>query len=115
MALDKDFLLVLKSSMLGEGPTDLGELLTEKFLTTLYDSGKIPARIICMNSGIFLTTEGSSANDILKKFESGGTEVFSCSTCLEYYGRMDKLVVGKPSNMKDTVAAMTSFKQVISL
>lgn len=114
MALNNKLLLVLKSSMLGDGAVDLGEKLLSKFLNTLYESGNLPGRIICMNSAIFLTTEGSSSIEILKKFECDGAEVLSCSTCLEYYGRLDKLQVGKATNMNDSVAAMLSFEKVIS-
>jgi selenium metabolism protein YedF len=110
-----DLLLIIKSTTLGEGEIDLGETILRKFLDTLFDKGAIPAKIICMNSGIFLTTSGSSFNDVLKKFSDSGTEILSCSTCLEYYGRKDKLVVGKPTTMKDTVDAMLSFGKVISL
>jgi selenium metabolism protein YedF len=115
MPIKQDLLLVLKSSSLGEGEIDLGETLLEKFLITLFESGNLPARIICMNSAIFLTTEGSRFNDILRKFGEEGTAVLSCLTCLEYYGRKDKLIVGAPSTMKDTVTAMLTFGKVLSL
>jgi selenium metabolism protein YedF len=115
MPTNNNLLLVLKSSGLGDGEMDLGETLLEKFLTTLFESGDIPARIICMNSAIFLTTDNSRFGDILRKFESAGTAILSCSTCLEYYGRKDKLTVGTPTTMKDTVSAMLSFGKVISL
>ena len=115
MPLQSNFLLVLKSSALGDGSADLGETIMGKFLNTLFESGNLPARIICMNSGIFLTTQGSPSAEILKKFELDGTEILSCATCLEYYGRMDKLIVGKATNMKDTVASMMSFEKIINL
>ncbi len=94
---------------------DLSELLLEKFLTTMLGSGNLPARIICMNSAVFLTTDGSRFNDILRNFVTGGTAVLSCSTCLEYYGRKDKLVVGTATTMNDTVDSMLAFEKVISL
>jgi selenium metabolism protein YedF len=115
MPINKNLLLVLKSSGLGDGEMDLGETLLEKFLSALFESGDFPDRIICMNSAIFLTTDNSRFNDILRKFESAGTSVLSCSTCLEYYGRKDRLVVGIATTMKDTVSAMLSFGKVISL
>ena len=115
MPINVDLLLVLKSSTFGEGEIDLGETLMEKFLNTLLESGNLPARIICMNSAIFLTTAGSHFNDILSKFELEGTTILSCSTCLEYYNRADKLRVGKATTMKETVGSMLSFGRVISL
>lgn len=115
MSVNLKFLLVLKSSGLGEGEADLSEALLEKFLTILFESGNLPARIICMNSAIFLTTGASAYIELLTKFQNAGTELFSCGTCLEYYGRKDQLRIGAVGNMKDTVSAMLSFEKVISM
>lgn len=114
MPVNNDLLLMLTSSGLGEGEPDLGEKLLGAFLNILFDSGDIPARIVCMNSGIFLTTEGSYVEEILNKFSAAGSEILSCGTCLDYYGRKEKLIIGKPTNMKDTVNAMLTFGRVIS-
>ncbi len=114
MPIKKDFLLVLKSSGLGDGEPVLGEKLIKAFLGSLYDSGTWPARIICLNSGIFLTTEGSQVFDILRKYEEQGSEIFSCGTCLDYYGRKEKLIIGKPTNMNETVSAMLGFDKILA-
>ena len=115
MAVNPQFLLVLKSNGLGDGQVDLSETLLEKFLNVLFEGGELPARIICMNSAIFLTTAGSHFNIILQKYIASGTEIYSCQTCLEYYGKKDKLVVGTIGNMKETVNSMLSYPKVISL
>ena len=81
----------------------------------LKESGTAPAKIICMNSGVFLTTGGSPVLEIMKAFEETGVEILSCSTCLEYYQRQDKLMVGQSTNMKDTVDDMLNFKKVITI
>jgi len=114
MGFEKDTLLVLRSSGLGEGEPDLGEKLLKGFLTMFSESGIIPAKIICINSGVFLTTEGSPVIEIMRKFEKEGVEILSCGTCLDYYGRRDKLIVGRPTNMKDTVRAILTFQKIIS-
>jgi selenium metabolism protein YedF len=115
MAINPKFLLVLKSSGLGDGELDLSETLLDKFLTVLFESGELPARIICMNSAVFLTTGASHYIPLLTKFHDAGTEIFSCGTCLEYYGRTEQLKVGAVGNMKASVEAMLSFEKVISL
>jgi len=114
MTVDKDLLLMLKSSGLGEGEPDLSEKLLKAFLNMLLESGRIPARIICMNSAVFLTTEGSPVEEIMRKYEQAGVEILSCLTCLDYYDRKEKLIVGQPTNMRDTVAALHSFPRVFS-
>jgi selenium metabolism protein YedF len=115
MTVNKDLLLVLKSNGLGDAELDLAEQLLKGFLNILLESGQTPARIICMTSGVFLTTEGSPVLDIMKKFEQAGTEILTCLTCLEYYGRKEKLQVGNQTNMRETVNALLSFSKVISL
>jgi selenium metabolism protein YedF len=114
MPLDDDLLLVLKGSEIGDGEPDLGAKLMKAFLKTLWDSGRVPARILCMNSAVFLTTEGSPVESILAEFENAGARVLSCGTCLAYYGREDKLVVGAPTSMSDTVEAMLTYGKVIA-
>ena len=113
MAVNNELLLVLESHGLGDGEPDLGEKLIKAFLNVLLESGTLPAKIICMNSGIFLTTAGSPVIDSMKKFAEQGTEILSCGTCLDYYGRKEILEVGKVTNMKDTVTALLSFKKVL--
>ena len=114
MQIEREFLLLLKSSSLGDGEPDLGEKLMKSLLNTIWESAILPAKIICMNSGIFLTTEGSQVVDILMRFEEQGAQILSCGTCLEYYDRKDKLIIGKPTNMKDTVNAMLNFERVVA-
>ena len=115
MAVDKDFLLVITSSEIGTGETDLGAKLTDLLFKVFSESTQQPARIIFLNSGIFLTTEGSPIVDKLHALEDGGTEIVSCITCLNYFDRMEKVIVGRPGDMKDTVDALQNHRKVISL
>jgi selenium metabolism protein YedF len=114
MPIDNDLLLVVKANVLGDGEPDLGEKLIKSFLEQLFESGKLPDRIIFMNSGIFLSTEGSNVVEVLNKFADAGTKIFSCGTCLSYYGRADKLLVGEPGNMKETVNSMLTYKKILA-
>lgn len=114
MPINNDLLLILKSSGIGDGELDLGEKLTKAFLSSLYDSGEIPSKIIFINSGIFLTTHGSQVEEILIKYQDSGTEILSCGTCLDYYKRKDKLIIGQPTNMNDTVKAMLNYKKILA-
>ncbi|MBU8934956.1 MAG: sulfurtransferase-like selenium metabolism protein YedF [candidate division Zixibacteria bacterium] len=113
MTIDKDLLMIFESSGLGEGEIDLGEKLMSSFLDTLSASDSLPVRILCVNSGVFLSTEGSFVEKSMKALESHGVEILSCLTCLKYYEREDQLIVGKPTNMKETVDAMLSYKRVL--
>jgi len=113
MAVNGELLLVLDSSGLGDGEPDLGEKLIKAFLKVLLESGELPAQIICLNSGIFLTTAGSPVLELMKGFAMQGTEILSCGTCLDYYGRKESLGVGQATNMKETVTSLLKFKKVL--
>ncbi len=113
MEIQAGLLLVVKSAHLGDSEPDLGATLMKSFLTMLWESGKLPARIAFFASGVFLTTEGSPVGEILEKFAASGTEILSCSTCLDYYGRKEKLVVGQPTTMRDTVNSLLTFEKVL--
>lgn len=113
MPLNEELLLVIDAAGLGDGEPDLGERLMKAFLNVLLESGELPARIICMNSGIFLTTEGSPVLELLHRYAAQGTRILSCGTCLEYYGRSDRLRVGETTNMRDTVNALMTFKKIL--
>ena len=115
MAIDKELLLFLKSANIGEDEPDLGAKLMESFLKMFLESKSLPAKIVCMNSGIFLTTEGSPVISLLKDFAEQGTEILSCGTCLDYYKRRDKLAVGQPTDMRATVTAIQNFKKIVTL
>jgi selenium metabolism protein YedF len=99
----------------GSGDERLGEILMKAFLNTLWDTEPRPAKLIFMNSGVRLTTEGSEMLDTLKLLETDGVEIFSCGTCLEYYDIKDKLRVGQVTNMYATVESLISADKVINI
>ncbi len=115
MPIDPEFLLVLTSDEIGSGPADLGAKLTELWLRNLVAAETRPARLICLNSAVFLTTEGSPHLAALRELVAGGTEVVSCITCLTYHGRMERVLVGQRGDMKGTVKDMTTFRKVVTL
>jgi selenium metabolism protein YedF len=114
MPVENDLLLILKSSELVPAEPDLGAKLMRSFLAMLLESGRLPQKIVCMGTAVFLTTEGSPVLDLMEKFAAAGAEIRTCGTCLEYYGRRDQIKVGSIGNMKETVAAMLSFGKVLA-
>ncbi len=109
-----DILVYINSDRMGVGAEQLGRLLVMSFLEMLAASPVMPSRMIFVNSGVFLTTEGSEVIEILERMEQAGVEIFSCGTCLDYYRRTDSLRVGKIGNMGGTVEALMSAGKVVS-
>ena len=107
--------IFIGSDTLGTGDERLGEILMKAFLNTLWDSDPKPAKILFMNSGIRLTTEGSEVLETLQLLEKEGVELLSCGTCLEYYQLKDELRVGQVTNMYDTVNSLLAADKVIKI
>ncbi|MEW6490084.1 MAG: sulfurtransferase-like selenium metabolism protein YedF [Thermodesulfobacteriota bacterium] len=106
--------VLIASDGLGPEP-ELGKILLRAFLNTLGQASRRPAKLLFLNRGVFLTTEGSEALEALAELERGGTEILSCGTCLEFLGKKGALRVGKVSNMYDTVETLTGSYRVVSL
>jgi hypothetical protein len=115
VGIDRDFLLVWTGNEIGAGEVDLAAKLTELYLGQLAAAETRPAKMIFLNAGIFLTTEGTPHLEVLREIEGAGTEIVSCITCLTYYDRMERVVVGCRGDMKGTVSDMTRYRKVVTL
>jgi len=94
-------IVYINSNFLGVGEEALGTILMRSFLKTLLDLKPIPSKLIFINSGVRLTTEGSEVLETLKAMYEKGVEILSCGTCLDFYGLKEKLRIGIISNMYD--------------
>jgi selenium metabolism protein YedF len=107
--------ILITSDQLGVGDERLGEILMKAFLNTLWDYEPKPAKLLFINNGVRLTTEGSEVLETLELLEKKGVQIFSCGTCLEYYNLREKLRVGLVSNMYATVDALLQATKVIKV
>ncbi len=103
----------INSQFLGVGEEALGTILIRSFFRTLLDSETKPFRMIFINSGVRLTSEGSEVLETLKSLSVKGVEILSCGTCLDFYGLKEKVKVGMISNMYDIVQSLMEADRVI--
>jgi intracellular sulfur oxidation DsrE/DsrF family protein len=75
----------------------------------------MPNQIIFLNTGVFLSCEGSDVCEALEKLRGMGVEIFSCGICLDFFMLKDKLRAGTTTNMLVTVESLLSGGQVIKL
>jgi selenium metabolism protein YedF len=109
-----DFVVYINSDRVGVGAEQLGRLLMSSFLRTLAASSNKPGKILFVNSGVYLTTEGSEVLDTLKELADAGVEILSCGTCLDYYRRKEVLRIGAVGNMAGTVDALRGAGKVLT-
>lgn len=117
---DKDLLndgytILVTTDKLGEGSEELGKILMKSYFYALSESDKLPTDIIFLNSGVFLTTEGSQILNILEDMSKKGIVISSCGTCLDFYNLKEKLKLGEISNMYFIVEKINNSTKVIKL
>lgn len=114
-SLSGDVAILIGSRLLGHGEEELGQMLMRSFLYSLNEMEGRIKQIIFMNSGVFLTTEGSPVLEHLNAMQNKGVEVLSCGTCLDFYGLKEKLQVGTVTNMYTIVDILTTASRTITL
>lgn len=94
-----DIVVLVTSSVMGQGDDKLGSILMRSFIYTLTQLEGILKSVIFINSGVLLTTNGSDVLEYIKALEERGVEILSSGTCLDYYHLGDKLGTGTITNM----------------
>jgi len=110
--LSNDVIYVSTDKM-GQGADDLGKILIKGYFYALTEVKPYPKTLIFVNSGVYLTTEGSEVLEYLKTLADQGVEIVSCGTCLDFYHLKDKLAVGSITNMYSIVEKMNGADKVI--
>lgn len=105
--------VILSANTMGTGDEALGKKLMKAFIFALTSQDETPAKVICYNTGAYLTTEDPDTIKDLKTLEEAGATIMTCGTCLDYYGLKEKLQVGIISNMYDIVEAQMKATMVI--
>jgi selenium metabolism protein YedF len=100
---------------MGAGNDELGAILIKGFIYSLTELDTPPETMLFFNSGVKLTTEGSTVIADLKTLEAKGTIVSSCGTCLDFYQLKEKLAVGNITNMYAIAGAMGEAGRLINL
>jgi selenium metabolism protein YedF len=103
----------LNSRFLGTGDEVLGSILMRSFLKTLLELETKPSRLILINSGVWLSSEGSDVLETLKTLSERGVEILSCGTCLDFYGLKETLKVGVVSNMFTIAQTLLEAERVV--
>lgn len=113
--IEKDQVILIGSNMMGEGDEKLGTALMKSYFYALSELSAVPKTLLFLNSGVFLTTEGSDILDSLHVLEQKGAEIMSCGTCLDFYNLKDKLQIGTITNMYTIVERLNKASNSIKL
>lgn len=109
----KNIVLYIGSSAIGNGDCVLGEKLMNAFIQNIKNMDTLPKSIICVNTGVYLTTLNADTIAELKNLEN--IEILSCGTCLEYFELTDKLQVGEITDAYTVMKKLFEADKVIRL
>ncbi|MEO0226156.1 MAG: sulfurtransferase-like selenium metabolism protein YedF, partial [candidate division WOR-3 bacterium] len=111
----RESVFLIASDTIGQGSDELGKILIKVFFNTLLETDPKPERLIFMNNGVKLTTEGSELLDSLNKLTKQGVELLVCGTCLDYFGLKEKVKVGRISNFFEITEVLINTEKVVRL
>jgi selenium metabolism protein YedF len=112
-AAPHQIVVYINAHVLGVGDEALGSILMGAFLKTLLEVELRPNRLILINSGVRLASEGSGVLEALRTLSEKGVDVISCGTCLDFYGLKEKLRVGRVSNMYEIAQRLLEADRLI--
>ncbi len=107
--------ILITSSYFGRGDDELGAKLMGSFLRKLCVMEKRPERIVFYNSGVKLIAEDSDVLDALGTLADQGVELIACGTCLTHFGLLDKIAVGRKSDMQEIASVITGADDVVKV
>jgi selenium metabolism protein YedF len=108
-----DFIVVVTSDKMGDGDSDLGQLLMTNFIKAIKDLDKLPRKMVFYNKGVTLVTKNSPLIDHLTDLEKMGVELLLCATCVNHYGLSDIYGAGILSNMYTIAEVMASAGNIV--
>lgn len=112
-SIKKGMVVVLSANVMGTGDEKLGKSLMKAFVFAVTKQDQLPETILCYNTGAYLTSEGADTLEDMKSLEAEGVKIFTCGTCLDFYGIKEKLSVGSVTNMYDIVETMEKAKTIV--
>ena len=90
-------------------------MVKDSAVAALVEVAEAPDRMLFVNSGVLLTTEGSEVLEALEKLGNKGVEIASCGICLDFFNRREKLRAGSITNMFTIAESMLKAGSVIRL
>lgn len=113
--MNSSTVIIFNHNGIGQAEPALTHKLARTYLELLELSGGLPRTICFYAEGVKLAVKGSPVLEELEALASRGVELVVCTTCLNHYGLLDDLAVGKAGSMKDIIEAQEAAAKVITL
>ncbi len=110
-----NYVVVVRSREMGEGNTELGNLLLRGYFNALNGMNNLPTHIIMYNTGVYHALKGTDIYETLVSLEDKGVNVIVCGTCVDFYQLKDRVGVGRISNMYQITGILAETGHVVYL
>jgi hypothetical protein len=107
--------ILIHNEGMGKADKELQLKLMVTYLKLLAENNYLPNAMCFYTEGVKLVIEGSPVLDFLKTLEQKGVRLIICSTCLNYFGLIDKVRIGIVGGMADILEAQVKAEKVITL
>ena len=108
-------IILITNDGMGNAVPELRHKLIGTYLTLLLQNDMLPAAICFYTEGVRLAVEGSPVLPQLRELEERGVRLILCTTCLNFYGLMEKIRVGIVGGMADILEAQMKADKVITI
>jgi selenium metabolism protein YedF len=111
---ERGLVYVISSSSMGRGNDELGWALLQTYIQTIHKVRPLPTKILLYNGGVRLAAEESGALNALRQLQEQGVEILACGTCLDFFGLISKIKVGRISNMLEIMNTICGAAKTVS-
>lgn len=108
-------MVLMTSGTLGRDDDVLGRRLMIKFFHQLCGISERPSVVGFYNGGVTLLGTASPVLDALKTLDTLGVDLIACGTCVEHFGLLDDIAIGRITDMREIVATMMSARRVVTV
>lgn len=108
-------LILVNRCGMGQGEPELQLKLIVSYFNQLLSGNRIPHTIAFYGEGVKLVVSGSLALEPLARLAEKGVLLRACTTCLNYYGILDRLKIGEAGTLQQIVEAQWAADKVITL
>jgi intracellular sulfur oxidation DsrE/DsrF family protein len=107
--------ILLTSNGMSNAEKELSATLLSNYLKLLCDEDLLPNAILFYGEGVKTVVENSPFIDALANLEKKGVNLIVCKTCLNFYGLIDKVQIGKIGTMTDIIHYQWNVNKVITI
>lgn len=112
---DSETVILITRDGMGQAGPELQHKLISTYLKLLDEHNILPAAICFYTEGVKLAVAGSPVLDSLRSLEAKGVRLILCSTCLNYFGLVERTQLGIAGGMTDIIEAQRRAGKVITL